>query len=478
MPSVDINADQVAFWQYFVKAVAGALPGTDPANFIVASGRVNSNLGSDTEEIALADAYNIGNTIPNWNLTWNGAFNNKLFGTYSQWVRNLVEGIDAEQSKTADTKLDDQINDIKDKIEKLSDEVGKLTAGIRSDWLDNVCQDLDDSGKACKVYYSNPPNPSWSTFLQQEKDSDNYKAKVEVLENTYGSLLAGLTNQLNDLLLKKFGSNFQRLAEASNTIAAADPDMPHTDNELLKPEQFQMTIKENDATASVPRFVTSELQNVRDWLRQQKATATANNGPLYGDNAKVKVILSDSEQYHTESTWHFSANLGFPVDFFWAGGSTDDSGSKQYTENSSYEVTITYQDVITVNVRPGDWFFEDLISTYSQFADWPDNCPFKGNSLWGQNGMMNIVIKGVVLGYAPYLKVVSKDWNNTTTKTQWSAKASFGIGPFNFESASASGSDYSSDTHETDGGFEVKTSSQVPVIIGFIVDTPNSGSVK
>jgi hypothetical protein len=66
-----------------------------------------------------------------------------------------------------------------------------------------------------------------------------------------------------------------------------------------------------------------------------------------------------------------------------------------------------------------------------------------------------------------------QDWQNSQAKTNWSTKTTFGIGPFNFESASASGYDYSSFTQEIDNGIEVRDTSGQPKVIALIVETPN-----
>lgn len=114
-----------------------------------------------------------------------------------------------------------------------------------------------------------------------------------------------------------------------------------------------MTIKENDTTASVPRFKTSELKDVRQWLIKQNGIATKNGGPLFAEQANVQIALNDQQQTERDSSWKFSANVGIPIDWFWLGGSTNDSGSTQFKEDYSYDILITYQDVITVNINPG-----------------------------------------------------------------------------------------------------------------------------
>ncbi|MWC27804.1 hypothetical protein [Paenibacillus sp. MMS18-CY102] len=474
-----VTQDQAAFWQLFVTTIAGQLPGTDPKNFISAAGAINSNLASESEVVALTDAYNLGNTIPDWGLTWNGAFNTRLFDTYQQWVRDLVPtgGSDSSSGGSSaggsDSDLDTQIDALRSKIATLSNDVSLIYQGFYEDWLNEVCAELDDSGKTCKIYMSTPPDPTWSSYRTDQLTTDNYKAKVEALESTFGALLGGLTTQLNALLLQKFGPDYQELADASEAVALADPFEPHTTDELQKTSQFQMTIKENDTTASVPRFKTSELQNVRDWLRKQQDAVSANGSPLFADKAKVQITLNDQQVTEKDSSWKFSANVGIPIDWFWLGGKTSDSSSSQYQENYSYDMLITYQDIITVNINPGDWYFEGLLHTYANFNNWMPGTGFIGKQIWGPNGLMNVVVKGVVLGYAPYMRFTSKDWNNTTTKTQWSASASFGIGPFNFESASASGSSYSSFTQQIENGIEIRDTSGVPKVIGLIVDTPN-----
>ncbi|WP_146116183.1 hypothetical protein [Paenibacillus sp. AR247] len=166
-----VAQDQARFWQLFVQAISGHLPGSDPKNFIAAAGRVDSHLGSETEVVALTDAYNVGNTIPSWGLTWSGAFNNKLFDIYQQWVRDIVPAGSGDSGSGGSSSgggsgdpLDTQIEDLRSKIALLSSDISKINQGIYSDWLNEVCAELDSTGKACSVYFTNPPDPTWANF--------------------------------------------------------------------------------------------------------------------------------------------------------------------------------------------------------------------------------------------------------------------------------------------------------------------------
>lgn len=471
----DHNQDQESLWQTFLNIISGQIGGVEAQKVMAAGGRVDCDLGNEEEVIALSVAYDIGNTIPNWGLKWSGAFNQKLFDTYKQWVQNLIpQGGASETGKQKE--LDTEIDDLRKKLASYDDDIASITQQIRKEWLEEVCAQTDTSGLQCKSYFTAPPDPTWTSYLQDYRKGDNYQAKVQHLETVYGKGIDALATDLSKKMIERYGANYQELAQAQEAVALGDPKVPHKPDELNQVSQYQMKVKEDDTVVSVPRFKTSELKDFRDWLRQQQSLVSQNNGPLFAEKAQVQIHVSSQQITHKDSSWQFRANGGIPIDWFWLGASTSDSHREQYDEVYSFDALITYQAITTVNIEPGAWFLEGLLSTYSDYNNWPTGSPFIGKTMWGPVGIMNVIVKGVIIGFAPFLRITSSDWSKMTSQTNWSAKATFGIGPFNFESASTSGQGYSSFTQNIVNGIEVRDTSGTPKIIGLIVDTPNSSS--
>jgi hypothetical protein len=482
--------DQTGLWQNFLKGITGTLR-EDPKNVIGAGSGFPCDFGSLDSGIAPAQLYALANTIPPWSLQWNGATNNNLFSIYKQFVNIIYPNAidpDSEQGKALWAKM----QEVNDKIVAFQTDVDKLKKEMYASWLNEVCRDSNTNSDgvpiSCKAnsYYpsdkypnGDQPDPTFPAWLQQNKDTREWAEKIQILTSNGANTLLGLQSEYSTLAQQYFGAGYKTIAEAQQVVAWADPegvavskDPPPDDQKKI----LQMQIKEGSNAVSVPSFSTSpDLEYFRNWLQEQQGRAAKNGGPLFGKNADVQIEFDDTCENKTESGWQFSANVGIPIDWFWLGENASGSHSKQYDEKSTFKGTITYQSVTKVMFQEGQWFDEGLLETYANFdlTNLKSGDPFYGEQLWGPNGKLNILVKGVIIGYAPYLRLVMQDWQNSQAKTNWSTKTTFGIGPFNFESASASGYDYSSFTQEIDNGIEVRDTSGQPKVIALIVETPN-----
>lgn len=481
--------DQTGLWQNFLNGITGTLS-EDPKNVIGAGSGFPSDFGSLDTGIALAQLYALANTIPPWSLQWNGATNNNLFSIYQQFV-NIIHpdaiDPDSEQGKALWAKM----QEVQEKIVAFQNDVDKLKKDMYSSWLNDVCLDIDNTNPnvpKCKLNSYVPSDtypdgtgadPSFGAWFQNYRKTDEYTEKIQILTSGGANTLLGLQSEYATLAQQYFGAGYQTIAKAQQVVAWADPegvavskDPPPDDQKKI----LQMQIKEGSNAVSVPSFSTSpDLEDFRNWLQEQQGRAAKNGGPLFGKNADVQIEFDDTWENKTESGWQFSVNVGIPIDWFWLGENASGSHSQQYDEKSTFKGTITYQSVTKVMFQEGPWFDEGLLETYANFdlSNLKSGDPFYGEQLWGPNGKLNILVKGVIIGYAPYLRLVMQDWQNSQAKTHWSTKTTFGIGPFNFESASASGYDYSSFTQEFDNGIEVRDTSGQPKVIALIVESPN-----
>lgn len=465
------SVDQEGLWQRFITGISQNIPGGGNSfqNIIAAGGQISCVLDSPREEEVLAQIYNIGNTIPTWSLTWNGAFNEELFYNYAQWVENINPTPPSDTTSDQIKLTEDQkkLKEIKDNIVGINKEIYN---DYLEDWALNTATPLQLIDGA----------PTFKAYLQDKKENDPIiQQKISDIELSTTSDIAGLFNEIEELQNKIYGSNFKMLSEAKKVVEIADPlNFTASDQDSLKNmiEQLQMNIQENDAIVSVPRFVASTLEDYSNWVETQKQNAIQNSGPMYGlkSNASVKITFSHQDMEQSSSSWQFSANGGFPIDFFWLGASASGGSNTQYNEQYDFDGIITYQSITTVPISPGNWFIESLFNTYKDFRDWAPDSPFRDKILWGKNGSLNIIVKGIIVGFAPYMKITMTDWSKSETASHWQSGINFGIGPFNFESASASGKSDDVKTNTLANGIEILDTSGVPKIIGLIVETPGS----
>jgi len=483
------QTDQAGLWQNFLQGITGQLS-EDPKNVIGAGSGVPSDFASLDPGVAAAQLYALANTIPPWSLQWNGATNNDFFSIYQQFI-NIIHPNALDPDSDQGKAVWAQLQEIQKQIEDFQGGVNQLKKEMYADWLNDVCLDVDNTNPnvpKCKANSYVPSDtypdgdkadPAYTAWFQNYQTTSEYAEKVQILTNDGATTLMGLQSQYATIAQQYYGAGYQTIDEAQQLVAWADPvgvavsNTPPPANVL---KAVQMPIKEGSSAVNVPSFSTSpDLEDFRDWLTGQQAIATKNGGPLFGKNAGVQIEFNDTWENKTESGWQFSANVGIPIDWFWLGERTSGSSSQQFDEKSSFQGTVTYQAITKVMFQPGEWFNEGLLVTYANFdlSNLKSGDPFYGEQLWGPNGVLNILVKGVIIGFAPYLRLEMQDWQNSQTQTNWSTKTSFGIGPFNFESASASGFDYSSFTQEIDNGIEVLDTSGQPKIIALIVETPN-----
>ncbi len=483
------QTDQASLWQNFLKGIAGQI-NEDPKNMIAAGSGFPCDFGSLDAGIASAQLYTLANTIPPWSLQWNGATNTYLFNNYQQFV-NIIHPNALDADSKEGKELWAKMQDIKTQIEKFQEGIDTLKKEMYGAWLNDVCLDIDDATPnfpKCKTNSYIPsdahpngesPDQTYTSWFQNYQKTNEYAQKVQILTENGAKTLNGLQIQYATLAQQYFGAGYQTINEAQQLVAWADPegiaiskDPPPDDQKKV----LLMQIKEGSNAIYVPSFSTSpDLEDFRNWLQIQQGRA-ANNGYLFDKEADVKIEFDDTSVNHTESGWQFSVNVGIPIDWFWLGGNASGSHHKQYDEKYAFKGTITYQAVTKVMFQEGAWFNEGLLATYANFdlSTLKSGDPFYGKKLWGPNGVLNILVKGIIIGYAPYFRLEMQDWQNSQAQTNWSTKATFGIGPFNFESASASGFNYSSFTKNIDNGIEVRDTSGQPKVIALIVETPNS----
>lgn len=463
------QAGQDGLWHAYLTALAQSVPNgaAGPQDVIAVGGLVPCLFDSPTEPVVLAQAYDVGDTVPEWTLSWNGAFNHQLFRSYSLWLQELsavplLGGADLVAARAQLTKLQQQ-------QAQMVGGMANIDRQLYSAYLNDWCLEPDpDDPRLCKTLV--PGAPAFADYKKDKLANDSVtRQAVEQINAAAGMTLLELYEQISALSLKIAGPGGAALTEAQRRAHYADPDTiisgDSADEKALQ-QQLQMVVKSNDALVPAPRFEAS-VDDYAGWVERQNQRAVQNNGPLFGPGADVQIRFDTSSAQQSGSSWKFSANLGFPVDFFWVGGGASGGGHEQYSESDDFSGLITYQAITTVEIGPGAWYDEGVVKGYADYE-------YSGKTAqWGPGGAQGIVVRGVIVGYAPYMKITFDHFDQTQTASHWSTHASFGIGPFNFESASASGSSYSNMVTKLDDGLEVRDTSGVPKIIGLLVSTPN-----
>ena len=169
----------------------------------------------------------------------------------------------------------------------------------------------------------------------------------------------------------------------------------------------------------------------------------------------------------TTSTWGGSASFGW---FFH--GSGGGSSSTVDTHNDSFGLTIQLKGLQVFDVKPGDWFSQQLV----QF--WKDG-PFEPNSviqqkynagvLYGPNGVFSLRSARYIVAYKPKIVLRMAANNYHEAKSSWSAGGGLSIGPFSFGASGGSSSTSISWDDQTNT-LTVQDSSKIPQVIAVLLD--------
>jgi hypothetical protein len=169
----------------------------------------------------------------------------------------------------------------------------------------------------------------------------------------------------------------------------------------------------------------------------------------------------------TTSTWGGSASYGW---FFH--GSAGGSSSTVDTHNQAFGMNIVIKGLQLFDVRPGDWFSQQLIQSYS-------NGPFEPNSvvqrryasgtLYGPNGLFSLRTARYIVAYKPKITLHMSNSNYHEAKSSWSAGGGLSIGCFSF-GASGGGSSTNISWDDQSNTLTVEDSSKTPQVIAVVLD--------
>lgn len=487
---------QALGWQNYTHLFGTGL--TNPHDVIFSDTRVISKFGTKGAEIK--QAYDIASTIPNWNMTWNGSANSgQFYGLYRDWVNSVIRS----RQKSIENKIK-QDEDILKKINKLNKLIQNVEISYndalinsRNTYIGDNCFEVDKKNKLWKCKDDGFKNPTPADLKKNDKilqkvitDLENNQLReIDVLEKDVHEYFAIALNDGKYATLIKVakilaivdaavadGDNasastalYAKLYTETSDDSTSAPIAPviNPTQEDISRYTMDMPVGNKGQVTRVPIYTidSGSVASYQTWLAKQSAQAHSSAGLLFADKAPYKTTISDGQVEKSGESWKYSAHGGFPIDFFWLGGGSSGSHSSYSESGKKYTLDFSLQSYTTVSIEPGDWFNEAIIDEYK-------NETLNGKPITGPEGILNIRVTGVIVGFAPYMKFTSDEWQTTNSHTQWAAEASFGIGPFNFESASASGSNFHSFTTELKDGLEVKDTSGEAVILGLITNTP------
>jgi hypothetical protein len=442
----DLSTVNMSLWQTYIKGLVGEVEGVQPTNVLSTGNDLVASLDGPLPG-ALAQIYSFGNFIPAWKADW-VATDNNLLQIYSTWL----EAIRPTNVTPTAAQLK-QLNKLQATIVKANNDYGTAFKAAYGQWKSDY---TDDTGALI------PGSPTWQAYRSSGTVAEQLSSAAHELD--------GPTSEYDTLAEQVYGDGYQQLQEARQVAAAADPDSAQTQLNPSSPlvTQFQMTIAGNAGTMQAPMFqVGSEMfAAYKKWLAAAKKTT----------QRSPKIAFSSSNYQVDSSQWKFMVNLPIPLeDFFWVGVSAGASHSSLDIRSTQWSASMSYQGGIFYLPMQAPWLNGGLLELYKNFSGWSQDSPFAPpTQLWGPQGILNMYVTGLLIGYAPYINVQVSNWAQSDVKTAWSTNASFGIGPFTLGSlAGASGSSEQFQKSMTNSGFEAFDTSGQPKIVGVTVATPN-----
>jgi|GEM_PF-857139 len=176
---------------------------------------------------------------------------------------------------------------------------------------------------------------------------------------------------------------------------------------------------------------------------------------------------SETQQYNYEKTYGAAA-LGFDFDFIGieAEGSYEKIDWSKFDE--TYEISIAFQDLVSIDVNAGDWFSGSNLTTYARgpytkgFSEFNNG---SDNYFFGEGGALCRIYDRLIAGYRPTITIKGGSSFATYMKEKWETESGIMIGPFLFGGVVEHTKE--KDTLEVKNGEIIITSnSDWPMIVG------------
>ena len=206
-----------------------------------------------------------------------------------------------------------------------------------------------------------------------------------------------------------------------------------------------------------PNYLVS---NGEDWMAQLTRG---------GGNSVTIELDASTKSYALKESWAGgTASYGNCFFSIYARGSWHDM--KLNEEDKSVKVTITIQAVTQVPVHPDVWFDGGYLRTLAREDSW--NNPFTNETVFGKEGILPLMITGLVAGYKIGFKITMSSSTFQRHVNDFKVSGGLRIGPFHI-----GGGGYQSHTDSwsksTEGqSFSGESNAEYPFIIGFTVAKP------
>lgn len=271
---------------------------------------------------------------------------------------------------------------------------------------------------------------------------------------------AGYVGQLNADALAMSGL-FQELTNYQEQIESPVQNILTAFNNPA----YQTMVTDPNSGKSVPVRIWGTSPKT-PWEYIENITRQNFGGDAVAGNPRSFTLNSNSETYDYSETYAEGGGGFWDFIGIEAGGSYSKVDWSQF--DSSYSMTMTFQDLTTVPVLPDGWYQGTDISS---FAKGPYATGFSGfaggdqNYFFGVGGALARIYSALIVAYRPKVVITASSEFSTYLQEKWTAEGGIAIGPFVFESESSGETTQSSVTTEG-ASLVLESTADWPVIIG------------
>jgi hypothetical protein len=169
----------------------------------------------------------------------------------------------------------------------------------------------------------------------------------------------------------------------------------------------------------------------------------------------------------TTTTWGGSASYGWFIHASASGSSTTVD-----THNDAFGMTVQMKGLQVFDVRPGDWFSQQLIQAWEKGPFQPNSIiqqKYAAGTLYGNGGFFSLRSARFVVAYQPKVVLKMSASNYHDARSSWSAGGGLSIGPFSFGGSGGSSSTQIS-WDDQNNTLTAQDTSKVPQVIAVVLD--------
>lgn len=455
--SAEMQKMQAEYWNAYVKGISdNASLKVDVTNIIAINSDITCDFDKETD-VAMAQAYSFGNSIVPWSNTWSGASQANWFRMYQTFINN----INPTPAKDANPEMEKQLKKIHDKILGFNFSMGSLLKKAVTAYMQNYCLQPGETAYTCDMLI--PGSPTMAEYINNYKKSAQYKQKMIYLEQEYSNNLSGLQDEHDKLAAEYYGAHYQMIREAKDAVNHVDPNNPNNLDEL-NTLSGQMNISNNHVKRIVPAFTISNLDDYKEWLEKTKQAAKSKKPP----SIVVDFSVKSSNVQHNSSTYSQHCKS-----FFYS-SDVNERRSAINIVDDKFTASFSYQDIFQVSLKPSNtWYFENMLSEFRDYYDHHTGSALSHKKLWGEGGLFNVGIVGLIIGYGGRVKVESSQWGKTNIQNSYSDSESIGFGPITICGKHNSQKFSANQVQSVHNGLDVQDTSGMAKIIAVITQRPN-----